>query len=48
MLREVDVALELQRRVFSGGVVGGEKRSETHAGHAPMVGSTEKAAATGA
>ena len=44
---EVDVALELQRRVFPGGVVGGEERSETQAGHPAMVGSLEISAATG-
>ena len=44
---EVDVALELQRRVFTGRMVGGEERSETQAGHAAMVGSIEISAATG-
>jgi mycothiol synthase len=44
---EVDVALELECGVFAGGVVGGEERAETHAGHPAMVGSVEISARTG-
>ncbi len=47
VLCEVDVSLELQRRMLPGGVVGGEEGSETQAGHAPVVGSTEITGATG-
>ncbi len=44
---EVEVTLELQRRMFAGGVMRGEKRSETHASHAAMVRSPEIAVPTG-
>jgi mycothiol synthase len=44
---EVDVALELQHRVLARRVVGGDEGSETQAGHAVMVGSTEIDGATG-
>ena len=47
VFREVEVALELQCWVLTGRVVGGEERSETHAGHDVMVGSGEIAAPTG-
>ena len=44
---EVDVALELQHRVFTGRMVGSDEGSETQAGHAAMVESTEIDGATG-
>lgn len=47
VLGEVDVALELQRRMLAGGVMWGEERSEAQAGHAAMVGSDEIVALTG-
>ena len=47
VLGEVDVALELQRRVLAGGVMRGEERSEAQAGHVAMVGSDEIVALTG-
>ena len=47
MFGEVDVALELQHRVLAGRMMGGDERSETQAGHAAMVGSTEIDGATG-
>ncbi len=47
MLGEVDVALELQCRMLTGGVMRGEERSEAQAGHAAMVGSHEIEARTG-
>jgi GNAT superfamily N-acetyltransferase len=47
VLCEVEVALELQRGVLTGRMVGGEEGSETHAGHDVMVGSGEIGAPTG-
>ncbi len=47
VFREVDVALELQRGMLTGRVMGSEEGAETHAGHDVMVGSGEIAAPTG-
>lgn len=46
-LGEVDVTLELQRRMLARGVVRGEECSEAQAGHAAMVGSDEIVPLTG-
>jgi len=47
VLREVDVALELQGRVFTRRMVGGEKGSETDSGHSVIVRSAEIVIRTG-